>query len=55
MLSDEPLTNEEVGNVDLVMDEAFSIEGFLSKDITKQELADTLLSKVRIIHSIIVN
>ena len=46
MLGDDPLVNEEAGNVELVQEEAFSIDGFIARDITKQELADTLLSKV---------
>ena len=47
MQGDEPLVNEETGKVDLVQDEAFTIDGFIAKDITTRELADTLLSKVR--------
>lgn len=46
MLGDDPLINEELGNVDVVFDEAFSMDGFMARDITKKELADTLLSKV---------
>ena len=46
MLADEPIINDKVGNVDLVVDQSFSADGFIAKDITKRELCDFLLSKV---------
>lgn len=49
MQADAPLINDEAGIVDVVQDEAFAVDGFFAKDITKQELADTILAKVRII------
>ena len=32
--------------MDIIQEASFGIDGFVSKDITKSELADTLLSKV---------
>ena len=49
MLGDEPLINDDTGKVDLVQEEAFNMDGFIAKDITTRELADTLLSKVRLV------
>ena len=44
--SAEPLINDIVGNVDVILDKAFTIDGFISKSITTKELSDTLLAKV---------
>ena len=46
MLSDEPIINDKVGNVDLVTDVSFTEDGFITREITKRELCDFLLSKV---------
>ena len=46
MLADEPVVNDKVGNVDLVTDVSFTEDGFISREITKRELCDFLLSMV---------
>ena len=45
-MSDEPIVNDAVGNVDVIQEASFGLDGFVSKDISRSELADTLLSKV---------
>ena len=44
--SDEPIINDNVENVDVVLDSAFTVDGFISKEISTKELSDTLLAKV---------
>ena len=46
MPAEEPLIDEENGVVDFAEEHSFSVDGFFAKDITKKELADTILAKV---------
>lgn len=46
LMSDEPLVNDIAGNVDLEQESAFQFDGFIAKDITKEELAETMLAKL---------
>ena len=45
-MADVPVINDTVEKVDILQEASFGMDGFVSKDISRSELADTLLSKV---------